>query len=87
MKLVLSVNYYDYCDSWDNDYYIEYSSAEKLLCDFEDWCKHKADFSCEGFLGLGIFPQNLHGTSQHSQLKIFTWDEWWERKFTKVEEL
>jgi len=86
MKLVLSVNYYDYCNSWDNDYYIEYSSAEKLLCDFEDWCKQKGEFSNQGFLGFDIFPQNLHGDEKRSQLEIYTYEEWWEHKFNKVEE-
>lgn len=86
MKLVIYTQYDDYCNFWDEIRFIEYSSAEKFLCDFEDWCKEVGEFSNKGFLGIGLYPQNLKGTEQHTAVEVFTLDEWWNRNYTTVEE-
>ena len=85
MRLVIRTNYYDYCNSWDSERYIEYSSAEKFLCDFEDWCKLDSE-DRDGFLGMELYKDNLKGTECNSQVEVFTWEEWWEHMFTNVKE-
>lgn len=86
MKLVIHTSYYDYCDYWDHERYIEYSSAEKFLCDFEEWCKTATEYETGGFLGLELYRRNLLGDDQYSQVEIYTYDEWWENKLQRVKE-
>ena len=85
MRLVIHTNYYDFCDSWDTEVYIEYESAEQFYVDFCDWCKeHSGNHDLEGFLGLGLQPINLTGNENCSKLSIYTWEEWWERNVIRI---
>jgi len=61
MKLVIYTQYDDSCNFWHEKYVSEYSSAEKFLCDFEDWCSAVKNILTEvlkDFL-VWIYIQNI----------------------------
>ena len=77
MKLVMSYNYYNYCDSWDTDLYVEYESKEKLMRDFSSWY---FDAKSKEFLGFEIDKLTAFGNDQYSEMEFYTLEEWWDRK-------